>query len=131
MLKVDRDDILIKKINFQMAPLFKVLNALARNYKINLIKNQLIESIFAPLLQLDQPKYVKLPISDITMYLECLSTLSTLSDGQQFETKPDIFQEPNVHFLVAMSIKHGSIGKLVFEFVLYTQFIRNENAILC
>lgn len=94
-----------------MAALFKVLNALARNYRINLIKNQLIESIFAPLLQLDHPKYVKLPIGDITMYLECLATLSTLSDGKIFETKPDIFQEANIHFLVAMSIKHGSVGK--------------------
>lgn len=93
-----------------MAPLFKVLNALARNYKLSLIKNQLVDSVFAPLLQLDQPKFVKLPIGDITMYLECLAALSTLSDEKIFETKPDIFQEPNVHFLVAMSIKHGSIG---------------------
>lgn len=97
-----------------MAPLFKVLNALARNYKINLIKNQLVESIFAPLFQLDHPQYVKLPIGDIVMYLECLATLSTLSDGKIFETKPDIFQEANVHFLVAMSIKHGSVGKIDF-----------------
>lgn len=105
-----------------MAPLFKVLNALARNYKINLIKNQLVESIFAPLLQMDHPKYVKLSITDIDMYLECLATLSTLSDAKVFETKPDIFQEANIHFLVAMSIKHGSVGKInvlfsIFDFV--------------
>lgn len=99
---------------FQMAPLFKVLNALARNYKINLIKNQSVESIFAPLLQLDRPKYIKLPIGDIAMYLELLATLSTLSDAKIFDSKPDIFLEKNVHFLVAMSIKHGSVGKNTF-----------------
>lgn len=105
-----------------MAPLFKVLNALARNYKLNLIKNQLVDSVFAPLLQLDQPKYAKFPIGDITMYLECLSTLSTLSDEKIYETKPDIFHEPNVHFLVAMSIKHGSVGKNGFFYIFLIPF---------
>lgn len=109
-----------------MAPLFKVLNALARNYKLNLIKNQLVESVFAPLLQLDQPKYVKLPIGDVSMYLEFLATLSTLSDEKIFETKPDIFHEPNVHFLVAMAIKHGSVGKNGFLFY----FIQFPSAVL-
>lgn len=97
-----------------MAPLFKVLNALARNFKVNLIKSHLVESIFDPLLQLNHPKYVRLPMADIAMYLECLAALSTLADGKIFETKPDIFQQKNIHFLVAMSIKHGSVGKTSF-----------------
>lgn len=108
-----------------MAPLFKVLSALARNYKVNLIKNQLVESIFAPLLQLDHPKYNNLPLNDITMYLECLATLSTLSDAKIFETKPDIFQKEKVHFLVAMSIKHGSAGNIAFFRILHRPFYSN------
>lgn len=45
------------------------------------------------------------------MYLECLALLSTLLECQNFETKPNLFQDTNVQFLVAMSIKHGNTGK--------------------
>lgn len=94
-----------------MAPLFKLLNVLARHYKVNLLKNQVVESIFAPLLRLERSKYSKIAIGDITMYLECLALLSTLLECQNFETKPNLFQDTNVQFLVAMSIKHGNTGK--------------------
>lgn len=93
-----------------MAPVFKLLNVLAKNYKVSLVTNQTIESIFAPLLKLDRSKYFKIPIGDITMYLECLAMLSTLSDRNILDTKTSIFQESNVQFLVAMSTKHGNIG---------------------
>lgn len=95
---------------FQLAPLFKLLNALSTHYKLNLIKNQVVESVFAPLLKVQRPKYFKIPIGDITMYLEFLALLSTLCENHIFETKPNIFHETNVQFLIAMSIKHGNKG---------------------
>lgn len=93
-----------------MAPLFKLLNVLARNYKVNLLKNQVVDSIFAPLLRLQSTSYFKLPIGEITMYLECLTTLSTLLDNNILETRTNLFQETNIQFLVAQSIKHGNTG---------------------
>lgn len=111
-----------------MAPLFKVLNALARNYKMNLIKNQLVESVFGPLLKENNLMYAKLPTGDVTMYLELLSTLSTLSDAKIFDTKPDIFQKENVHFLVAMSIKHGSVAQCSLALSLVNRFAHTKIA---
>lgn len=101
-----------------MAPLFKLLNVLARNYKVNLLQNQVVDSIFAPLRQLESSGYFKLPIGDINMYLECLATLSTLMENNIFEAKTNVFQESNIQFLVAMSIKHGNTGKVVVFIVL-------------
>lgn len=98
-----------------MAPLFKLLNVLAQNYKVNLLKNQVVESIFAPLRQLESSSYFKLPLGDINMYLECLTTLSTLLECNIFETKTNLFREKNIQFLVAMSIKHGNTGKIAIE----------------
>lgn len=95
-----------------MAPLFKLLNALAQNYKVNLLKNSVIDSIFAPLRQSDSSSYFKLSLGDINMYLECLATLSTLLENNSFEVKTNLFQESNIQFLVAMSIKHGNTGKM-------------------
>lgn len=94
-----------------MAPLFKLLNVLAQNYKVNLLTNTVVDSIFAPLRQLEKSGYFKLPLGDINMYLECLATLSTLMENNIFETKTNLFQEKNIQFLVAMSIKHGTTGK--------------------
>lgn len=96
----------------QMAPLFKLLNVLARNYNVNLIKAQCIESIFAPLLKCNSSCYFKLPIVDVTMYLECLAMLSTLLEFRIIEIKLNLFQETNIKHLVAMSIKHGNTGKI-------------------
>lgn len=98
-----------------MAPLFKLLNVLAQNYKLNLLKNQVVDSIFSPLRQLESSSYFKLPLGDINMYLECLATLSTLLENNIFETKSNLFQETNIQFLVAMSIKHGNTGNNSFE----------------
>lgn len=95
-----------------MAPLFKLLNVLAQNYKVNLLKNPVVDSIFAPLRQLESSSYFKLPLGDINMYLECLVTLSTLLENNIFETKTNFFQDTNIQFLVAMSIKHGTTGKM-------------------
>lgn len=100
---------------FQMASLFKLLNVLATHYKVNLIKNQVVESVFSPFLKLKRPKYFKIPIGDISMYLEFLALLSTLYENQLFDTKPNIFQENNTQFLVAMSIKHGNTGNELNE----------------
>lgn len=97
-----------------MAPLFKLLNVLAKNFDVNLMKNQVVESIFAPLLKLQRLQYVNLPIGDVTMYLECLSLLSTLLDRNTLRPNTNLFQEDNVQFLVAMSIKHGNTGKTHF-----------------
>lgn len=95
---------------FQMAPLFKLLNILAKNYKVNLLNSQVINSLFSPLLSLESSNYFKIPIGEITMYLECLATLSTLLENNIFETKPNLFQSNQIQFLVAMSIKHGNTG---------------------
>lgn len=102
---------------FQMAPLFKLLNVLATHYKVNLIKYKVVESVFSPLLKLIRPKYFKIPIGDICMYLEFLTLLSTLHENQLFDTKPNIFQENNIQFLVAMSIKHGNTGNEMNELI--------------
>lgn len=100
-----------------MAPLFKLLNVLARNYKVNLLKNQVIDSIFAPLLRLQSANYFKLPIGEITMYLECLTTMSTLLDNNIIETRANLFQETNIQFLVAQSIKHGNTGMFSIQYI--------------
>ena len=94
-----------------MAPLFKLLNVLAQSYKLNILNNEVVESIFSPLRQLEKSGYFKLPLGDINMYLECLATLSTLLENKIFETKSNLFQETNIQFLVAMSVKHGNTGK--------------------
>lgn len=95
-----------------MAPLFKLLNVLAQSYKLNILNNEVVDSIFSPLRKLEKTGYFKLPLGDINMYLECLATLSTLLENKIFETKTNLFQEANIQFLVAMSIKHGNTGKL-------------------
>lgn len=103
-----------------MAPLFKLLTILARNYKINLLTVQVVDSIFGPLMKTENPKnfnYFKSPIGEITMYLECLTTLSTLMEYNIFETKPNLFQTNQIQFLVAMSIKHGNTGKIYFKLI--------------
>lgn len=84
---------------------------LAKNFKVNIMNNQIVDTIFAPLLKLDSSKPFKLPIGDTTMYLECLVTLATLLDIGALENRPNLFQKMNIQFLVAMSIKHGSAGK--------------------
>lgn len=105
-----------------MAPLFKMLNVLARNYKVNLMKGQVVDSIFAPLLKLQNKNYFKLPIGEITMYLECLTTISTLMDNNIFETKTNLFHETNIQFLVAMSIKHGNTDQCSLALSLMKRF---------
>lgn len=99
-----------------MAPLFKLLNVLARNYKVNLLVNQIVDSIFAPLLRLESSNYFKLPIGEIQMYLECLSTLSVLLENNLLDSKQNLFQVKNIQFLVAMAIKHGNSGNLLIRY---------------
>lgn len=101
-----------------MAPLFKLLNVLAHNYKVNLLNGQVIDSIFAPLLKLQNKNYLKLQIGEITMYLECLTTISTLMDNNILETRTNLFNETNIQFLIGMCIKHGNTGNFesgIFE----------------
>lgn len=107
----------------KMAPLFKLLNVLARNYKVNLLKNHIIDSIFAPLLKLQSANYFKLPMGEITMYLELLTTISTLLNNNILDTKSNLFQETNIQFLVAMAIKHGNTGKIFIRFLFSHQVI--------
>lgn len=94
-----------------MASLFKLLNALARNYQMNLLNIQYVDKIFEPLLQMDCSQYCTLPVDDVTMFLEFLSTLSILLDQQELEAKARIFQDPKIKFLVAMCVRHGTTGK--------------------
>lgn len=109
-----------------MAPLFKLLNVLAQNYKLNLLKNQVVDSIFSPLRQLESSSYFKLPLGDINMYLECLTTLSTLLENNIFETRSNLFQETNIQFLVAMSIKHGNTDQCCLALSLMKRFSKQK-----
>ncbi|XP_055305113.1 uncharacterized protein LOC129569906 [Sitodiplosis mosellana] len=109
-----------------MAPLFKLLNVLAQNYKLNLMNNQVVDSIFSPLRQLESSSYFKLPLGDINMYLECLATLSTLLENNIFETKSNLFQETNIQFLVAMSIKHGNTDQCCLALSLMKRFSKQK-----
>lgn len=77
---------------------------------MNILNNQIVDTIFAPLVKLDNSKYFKLPVGDATMYLECLVTLSTLLELGIGDVRANLFQKENIQFLVAMSIKHGTTG---------------------
>lgn len=109
-----------------MAPLFKLLNVLARNYSVNLVKTPVIESIFAPLLKLNNSSYFKLPIADITMYLECLAMLSTLIETRILEIRLNLFQETNIKHLVAMAIKHGNTDQCSMALTLLDRFSKRD-----
>lgn len=87
---------------------------LAKKFDVNLMKNQVVDTIFAPLLKLDRLQYVNLPPIDVSMYLECLALLSTLMERKFLKHDANLFQMVNVQFLVAMSIKHGNTGKTHF-----------------
>lgn len=93
----------------QMSAVLKSLRVLGKTFKVNLLTQNVVMSILDPLLKLDNPKYFNLRDNDVNMYLQCLLTISTLAECGLFDVKKDVFKDKNVQFVIAMSIKHGSL----------------------
>lgn len=101
-----------KIILFQLISIFKLLSVLAKCFRINLLTQNLVNTLLADVLVDADFEYFKMNKTDITMYLQCLSTLAVLNQHNLFSMKTNIFQKSNVQQLIGMAIKHGDAGKI-------------------
>lgn len=94
-----------------MISVFKLLAVVAKYFKINLLSPNVVNIILGPVLAAEDFEYFKMNKTDITMYLQCISTLAVLNQLNLFSMKTNIFHKSNVQQLIGMTIKHGGTGK--------------------
>lgn len=95
---------------------------LAECLRINLLTQKHIDGILGKLIGPENLSYFDLDSVEISMYLQCLVTISTLTKAKLLD-ESNIYQNVNVEELIGMAIKHGNCGK----YYMIESSIRNLN----